>query len=87
MPTFSSICGTIPSSGSNIDRHVIAVTAVIVAHGTSTTARSTPRPLNAWCIAIAIASPITSSRATETAVNPSVVQNADQNSESSNAVE
>jgi len=57
-----------------------AVTTVSTAHGTSTTVRRMPWPMNAACIAMAIASPITSSRVTETAVKMNVVRKAAQNS-------
>ena len=58
---------------------MIAVPTVRIAHGTSTTARSTDRPRNAACISRAIAIPITSSSATEMIVKTNVVFTALQN--------
>ena len=55
---------TKPCGDSKIVRHMIAVTTVRTAHGTSTTVRRSPWPLNAACMAIAIARPISSSRIT-----------------------
>ena len=77
--------GTRPRFGSNSVRHVIALTTVSTAHGTSTTVRSRPRPLNAACIASAMPSPITSSSVTEITVNRNVVLTASQNSLEPNA--
>ncbi len=57
---------TNPRSGSKIVRHMIAVTTVSTAHGTSTTVRSRPRPLNALCMASAMPIPRTASTITET---------------------
>ena len=58
---------------------MIAVPTVRIAHGTSTTARSTDRPRNAMCISSAIPIPITSSSETEITVNMNVVFTALQN--------
>ena len=78
---------TKPCGDSKIVRHMMPVTTVRIAHGTSTTVRSSPWPLNAACIASAIASPIRSSRRTLDAVKTSVVIIASQNSEFWSAVE
>ena len=48
---------TKPEVGSKIVRHMIAVTTVSTAHGTSTTVRSTPWPRNAACMASAMREP------------------------------
>jgi hypothetical protein len=77
---------TKPRFGSKIAFHVIAVTTVSSAHGTSTTVRSRPRPLKALCMAIAIASPSTSSKNTENPVNTSVLKNELMNASSFSAV-
>ena len=45
---------TKPYGDTNIVRHMIAVTTVSTAHGTSTTVRSRPCPRNASCMAIAM---------------------------------
>ena len=58
---------------------MIAVTTVSTAHGTSTTVRSRPWPLNAECIASAIASPRSVSKNTEKPVKTNVVRSASQN--------
>ena len=72
---------TNPRFGSKIVRHMIAVTTVSTAHGTSTTVRSSPCPLNAECMISAIASPSSVSRKTEAIVNTNVIRVAVQNSE------
>ena len=71
---------TKPRFGSKIVFHMIAVTTVSTAHGTSTTVRSSPCPLNAECMASAIASPRSVSRTTEATVKISVTRVALQNS-------
>ena len=71
---------TKPCGDSKIVRHMIAVTTVSTAHGTSTTVRRRPWPLNAACMAIAIARPISSSKITLATVKMSVVVIAVQNS-------
>ena len=63
------------------------MTTVRTAHGTSTTVRSSPWPLNAECIAMAIASPRSVSKTTEKPVKTNVVLTASQNSELWSAVE
>src|SRR5215218_10554058 len=70
-----------PSSGSKIVCHVMAVTTVSTAHGTSTTVRRIPWPLNAECIASAMATPRISSNPTEKNVKTNVVLAASQNAE------
>ena len=55
---------TNPCGDSKIVRHIVAVTTVRMAHGTSTTVRRSPWPLNAACIASAIARPMSNSRIT-----------------------
>ena len=69
-----------PSSGSKIVRHVIAVTTVSIAHGTRMTVRRMPWPLNAACMAMAMATPRISSRPTAKNVKTNVVRVASQNS-------
>ncbi len=71
---------TRPRLGSKIVFQVIAVTTVSTAHGTRMIVRSAARPLNAWCMAIAIAIPSASSSATETPVKTNVFFTASQNS-------
>ena len=71
---------TNPIGDSKIDRHMIAVTTVSTAHGTSTTVRSRPLPRNAECIASAMASPRTVSSGTEAPVKMNVFFSASQNS-------
>ena len=78
-PTAPSNVFVNPSSGSKIVCHVIAVTTVSTAHGTSMTVRRMPWPLNAACMAMAIATPSTSSRPTEKNVKTNVVRVASQN--------
>ena len=80
-PTAPSMLFTKPSCGSKMVCHVIAVTTVSTAHGTSTTVRRTPWPLNAECIASAIATPRISSSPTEKNVKMNVVFVASQNAE------
>ena len=65
----------------------MALTTVSTAQGTSTTARSRPRPLKASCIASAIPRPIRSSSDTEMPVNRNVVTTASQNSDDPSASE
>ena len=77
---------TKPSVGSKIDCHMIAVTTVSTAHGISTTVRRSPWPLNAECMAIAIARPRMTSRNTEKPVKMNVVRNASQKAASLSAV-
>ena len=79
--SLSRTTGARPRFGSKIVRQVIAVTTVRIAHGTSTTVRRMARPLNAWCIASAIPSPMTSSSVTAMTVNRNVVLVAIQNSD------
>ena len=67
---------TKPYGDTNIVRHMIAVTTVSTAHGTSTTVRSRPWPLKASCIASAMPSPMTSSSATDATVKISVCSSA-----------
>ena len=55
---------------------MIAVTTVSTAHGTSTTVRSRPWPLNAACIASAMPRPMSSSSVTDDTVKISVCLNA-----------
>ena len=76
----SRICGARPRFGSNSVRQVIALTTVSTAHGTSTTVRRRPRPLNASCMAMAMPSPIASSSVTEMPVKMNVFFTASQNS-------
>ncbi len=54
--------------GSKLQRASTATTAVGMAHGTSTLARTMPRPLNARCMMSAIASPSAVSMTTVTPV-------------------
>jgi hypothetical protein len=68
-----------PSSGSKIVRQVMAVTTVSIAHGTRMTVRRMPWPLNAACMAMAIATPRISSRPTAKNVKMNVVRVASQN--------
>ena len=60
----------------SIDFHIWAATTVGIAHGTSITARMTPRPLNFELTTRAMASPSANSNATVITVNLSVVQTA-----------
>ena len=60
--------------------HSLAVTAVGIAQGTSTLARSRARPLNCLFITRAIIMPRTTSRTTVTTVNSTVTVTASQNS-------
>ena len=76
---------TKPRFGSKIVRHMIAVTTVSTAHGTSTTVRSRPWPLNAECMASAMASPMIVSRITEAIVKMNVTRTPLQNSGLSSA--
>ena len=76
---------TKPRFGSKIVFHMIAVTTVSTAHGTRTTVRSRPWPLNAECMAIAMARPSSVSRTTEAIVKMNVTRVADQNSVLCNA--
>ena len=76
---------TKPAADSKIVRHVMPVTTVRIAHGTRTTVRSRPWPLNAACIAIAIARPMISSRKTLDAVKTNVIRIAAQKSGSESA--
>ena len=71
-----SIVFTKPYGDTNIVRHMIAVTTVSTAHGTSTTVRRTPCPRNAACIASAMPSPMNSSSDTDATVKMSVCLNA-----------
>ena len=61
--------------------HSLAVTAVGIAQGTSTLARSSARPRNAWFITMAIHMPRTTSTTTVTTVNSTVTPTASQNCE------
>ena len=61
--------------------HSFAVTAVGIAHGTSTDARSRPRPRNDFAITSAIANPMTVSSATVTTVKKKVLPTEPQNCE------
>ena len=76
--SFPVVALTMPSA-ENIQRHSSAETAVGMAHGTRMLARTSPRPRKAWCITSAMATPMTTSRATETTVKNVVFQNAFQN--------
>ena len=76
---------TKPRFGSKIVFHMIAVTTVRTAHGTSTTVRSSPWPLNAACMISAIASPSSVSRMIDATVKITVIFVALQNSESCSA--
>ena len=80
------IAFTIPCGDSKIVRHMIAVTTVSTAQGTRTTVRRRPWPLNAACIAIAMARPSRNSNTTLKNVNDSVMPIAFQNSEFVSAV-
>ena len=71
---------TKPRFGSKIVFHMIAVTTVRTAHGTRTTVRSSPWPLNAECMISAIASPSSVSRNTDAIVKITVIRVARQNS-------
>ena len=64
-----------------MNSHSRAVTAVGIAHGISTAARSSARPLNVLPITIAMPRPITTSSATVTTVKNRVTPMADQNCE------
>ena len=77
---------TKPRPGSKIVRHVIAVTTVSIAHGHEHHRAQQPLPLNALCMAIAMARPRTSSRITDATVKMSVCRNAAQNSAACSAV-
>ena len=79
-PRAESIDGTKPRSGSKIDRQRMPEPKVSTAQGTSTVARRTALPLNAWCMAMANAMPSTSSMLTEKIVNTNVFLKASQNS-------
>ena len=60
----------------SIDFHICAATTVGIAHGTSITARMTPRPLKLELTMRAIASPSANSNTTVISVNLIVVQTA-----------
>ena len=57
----------------------MAVTTVSTAHGTSTTVRRIPWPLNAACIARAMPTPRINSKPTEKNVKTNVIRVASQN--------
>ena len=80
-----SIAFTNPRFASKIARHMIAVTTVSTAHGTSTTVRSRPWPLKAVAMISAIARPSSVSSATDAIVKTIVVTSASRNSASPNA--
>jgi len=66
---------TIPS-GCSIQPHITALTAVGSAQGSSTAARTMPRPRKARCITSAMPSPIRVSSTTLTAVKKTVLASA-----------
>ena len=70
---------TNPRFGSTIVFHMIAVTTVSTAHGTSTTVRSRPWPLKAVAMISAIARPRSVSRPTDAIVKTNVVTIASRN--------
>ena len=65
---------TTPKTSSSIHFHICAATTVGIAHGTSMTARMTPRPLNFELTTSATIRPSTNSKATVMIVNLTVVQ-------------
>ena len=63
---------TTPNVSSSIHFHICAATTVGIAHGTSITARITPRPLKLELTTSAMISPSTNSKLTVITVNLSV---------------
>ena len=78
-PTLTSTAFTIPVWPSNMNRQSSAETTVGIAQGTSTAARTRPRPLNARLSASASQRPITSSRPTLVTAKKSVCPSAPMN--------
>ena len=75
------MCSRVPASlmtpfDWSIDFHIWAATTVGIAHGTSITARMTPRPLKLELTTRAMASPSANSKTTVISVNLIVVQTA-----------
>ncbi len=78
IPAFTSSSLAMPPCDSKMNRQRSAATTVGIAHGTSTAARTNPRPRNVRFIASARKSPISSSSVIDTKVKKAVCPSAPQ---------